>query len=149
MTIFDTQLWKYEILWMPLILFERSFGYCYEHFKTKNVVHSAFFLKILIEIQCIDWGNDQFWYPGMKIWNFLKASNFVWTFSWHRYEHLRTKNVVHSTCFPKIVMEIQCIDCGNDHFWYPVMKIWNFLIASIFVLNFQLGTVMNILGPKM
>ena len=34
----------------------------------------------------------------------------------HSYEHFKTKNVVDSTLFPNIVIEIQCIDCENDYF---------------------------------
>ena len=45
---------------MPLISFELSFGHSYEHFKTKNVVDSTLFPKIVIEIQCIDCENDHF-----------------------------------------------------------------------------------------
>ena len=75
------------------------------------------------------------WSFLMPTWKNMKFSEMLQISlefqSWRCYEPFKLKNVIHSTFFRKIVIETQCIDCGNDHFWCQFDKIWNFLMLLI------------------
>ena len=109
--------------------------HCYEHFRTKNVVHLTFFRKILIKTQCIDCGNDYFCCQFRQNMKFSKClSRCIEYFIYGTVMNIvGPKDVVHLTFFRKIVIETQFKDSGKDNFWCQCNKIWNFLNVSHFV----------------
>ena len=133
MIIFDANLKKYEIFWILQIFIRISImALLWTWLRLKNVIHSTLFRKIVIETQCIDCINDHFWCQFEKLWNFLE---FLYDFFEFSLRHCQwtfwaQKYVAHSTIFPKIVIETQCIDCHKwslfdanltkyEFFWIP------------------------------
>ena len=137
-SIFGANLSKNETYWICLNLFERSSWHHNEHFRSRNVVHFTLFQQIVIEVQCIDCKHDHFCCRFGEIWNLLSLRIWFVFFIWQHYEHFRTWNVVHLTLIQQIVIEVQCIDCKNEHYRCQPVKRWNFLNMSNFVLSLTL-----------
>ena len=128
---------------------EFSSGHCYEHSRTKNVVHLTLFRKIVIEIQCIDCENDHFWCHFGQIWNFLNVVIFdgiltralLWTFYDQKCSPF---DAISRNCHRDTVYRL-----WKWLFFLPFWQNMKFFKCLYFCWKFYEGTVLNILGPKM
>ena len=131
--MFDTNLKKYEIFWMPQLSLEFQSWDCYEPFNLKNVIHSSLLRKIVIETQCIDCINDHFWCQFEKIWTFLNASYYFWisimALFWYFYAQ---------KCSPFVLVSKNCHRDTVYRLWkWPfLLPIWQTMKFSKFLSTF-------------
>ena len=149
-SIFDANLKKYEIFWMLQISLNFQSWALLWTFRTQKCSPFVLFSKNCHRDTVYRLYK---WSFLMPIWKILKFSEFLllsFVFSRQHYETFELKNVVHSSLLRKIVIERQCIDCINDHFWCQFKKIWFFSQnACNYFWIFIMGTVLIPLSSKM
>ena len=129
-----------EFIAISQIVFEFSFVHCIDQIGTKNLAHSTIFPKIV--------SREFFAYQFGKLGIFRMLSTVLSIFIWRplHNDHVRNNKVCCTIrrLFPLIVIETQCIDFQNDHFWRLILaKHGVFWIPLNFLKNFHSCTVID------